>query len=45
MTASIGVSVFPKDGNNVKDLVQKADQALYNAKEERDNYAIFEGSL
>jgi len=43
VTTSFGVSLFPKDGDNVKVLVRKADQALYVAKEKRDSYALFDG--
>jgi diguanylate cyclase (GGDEF)-like protein len=33
VTASAGVSVFPEDGTQLGDLIGKADQALYEAKE------------
>ncbi|WP_445480379.1 diguanylate cyclase domain-containing protein [Lysinibacillus irui] len=42
VTTSIGVSIFPKDGDNVKTLMRKADQALYTAKEKRDSYALYD---
>ncbi len=32
ISGSIGVAVYPKDGDNYNDLFQKADVALYNAK-------------
>ena len=32
MTVSIGISAFPLDAQNKKNLVEKADQALYQAK-------------
>jgi len=32
MSASIGVSIFPEDGNNVDSLITAADTALYEAK-------------
>jgi diguanylate cyclase (GGDEF)-like protein/PAS domain S-box-containing protein len=32
VTASIGVSVFPGDGQNVETLIRKADTAMYHAK-------------
>ncbi len=32
ISGSIGVAVYPKDGDNYNDLFQKADIALYNAK-------------
>ncbi|MCK5014405.1 MAG: sensor domain-containing diguanylate cyclase [Candidatus Omnitrophica bacterium] len=37
ITVSIGVAVFPKDAQNPKELIHKADQALYRAKEEGRN--------
>ncbi len=37
VTTSIGVSMFPIDGDNVEDLLKKADQAMYWAKEEGRN--------
>jgi len=37
ITASIGVAIFPKDAQNPKELVHKADLALYRAKEEGRN--------
>jgi len=37
ITASIGVAIFPKDAQNTKELVHKADLALYQAKEEGRN--------
>lgn len=32
VTISIGVSFYPDDGNNLDDLIAKADEALYEAK-------------
>ncbi len=37
VTISIGVAMFPKDAQNAKELIHKADQALYRAKEEGRN--------
>lgn len=38
MTASIGLAVFPKDGDNPDLLLSSADSAMYRAKAEgRDN--------
>ncbi len=33
VTASIGISLFPKDGDDPGALVKKADQAMYSAKQ------------
>ncbi len=43
VTVSIGVSVYPKDGTHLKDLLQKADLSLYHVKKSgRDHYRIYE---
>ncbi len=42
VTASVGISLFPFDGEDTDTLVKHADIALYRAKEEgRDNYKIY----
>ena len=41
-TCSIGISVFPADGDNVEDLMRCADTALYRAKEAgKNNYQFY----
>ena len=37
LTASVGISVFPDSADNVDDLIQKADEAMYRAKQEGRN--------
>lgn len=37
VTPSIGISLFPQDGDNVGDLIKNADAAMYHAKESRRN--------
>lgn len=45
-STSIGISVFPRDARDPRDLLKCADLALYYAKAQgRDRYAYFDGSL
>ena len=41
VTISIGYAVFPDDGTTREELVQKADQALYRAKESGRNCVVY----
>ena len=42
LTASIGVAVYPNDGNTPSELLRKADSAMYHSKEEgRNTYSYF----
>ena len=44
--ASIGISVFPSDGNKLDDLIKRADSAMYNAKEEgKNDYRFFTSDM
>ena len=44
--ASIGVAVFPDDGQKVEDLIMKADSAMYKAKNEGGSrFAFFDDNL
>jgi diguanylate cyclase (GGDEF)-like protein len=38
--ASIGISIFPKDGSTVEALVKSADEAMYRAKRTKSQYAF-----
>ncbi|MBM7614846.1 diguanylate cyclase [Alkaliphilus hydrothermalis] len=40
LTLSCGVAAFPEDGDTKELLIQKADQALYNAKERGRNQTV-----
>ena len=44
MTASIGISMFPKDGDTAEMLIKHADAAMYAAKAAgKDRYAFAGG--
>ncbi|MEE4246300.1 MAG: EAL domain-containing protein [Kangiellaceae bacterium] len=45
-TMSIGVCVYPTDGNDVEELMKAADAAMYKAKEVgRNTYAFYESRM
>lgn len=41
LTLSIGISIFPDDGDTVKDLIQKADYVMYKSKKNNRNSYTF----
>jgi len=42
VNASMGVSMFPRDGNDIEALVQHADHAMYAAKKSGRNTYSFD---
>jgi diguanylate cyclase (GGDEF)-like protein/PAS domain S-box-containing protein len=46
VSVSIGISVFPDDGQDAETLIQCADAAMYHAKESgRNNYKVFKPDM
>ncbi len=46
VTTSIGISVYPADGQDAETLIKNADTAMYHAKEKgRNNYQFFSSSM
>lgn len=41
LSSSIGIAVYPKDGRNLADLTSHADQALGEAKADRNTYRFY----
>ncbi len=46
VTTSIGISIYPGDGEDVETLIKNADTAMYHAKEKgRNNYQFFKNEM
>jgi len=45
-SASIGISIFPENGNNPTDLLRAADMAMYHSKEKgKGSYAFYQPDM
>lgn len=46
ITASIGISIYPDDDNDLDNLIKKADIAMYSAKRQGNNtYKFYDGKM
>ena len=46
ISASIGITIFPRDASNAGDLLRNADQAMYRSKERgRNRFTYFKSSM
>lgn len=46
VTASIGIAIYPDDGNDIEGLLKNADSAMYYAKEQgRNNFQMYSRSM
>jgi diguanylate cyclase (GGDEF)-like protein/PAS domain S-box-containing protein len=46
VNASIGISIYPEDGEDAETLIKNADMAMYNAKEDgRNNFKFFKPEM
>lgn len=45
ISASIGISIFPADGEDPSTLIKNADVAMYRAKENRNSYEMYSPAM
>lgn len=41
VTASIGIAIFPRDGQSLEALLRASDIAMYRAKKQKDSYTFY----
>ena len=42
VSVSIGISIYPDDGSNLEELIKQADYAMYEAKEQKNDYTFYQ---
>ncbi|KQX56600.1 hypothetical protein ASD40_04160 [Paenibacillus sp. Root444D2] len=45
ITASIGISIYPLNGEDSETLIKQADSAMYRAKEQSNNYQLYTSNM
>lgn len=45
VTTSIGISIYPLDGENSETLIKNADSAMYRAKENGNTYQLYTSKM
>ncbi|OUS14041.1 hypothetical protein A9Q89_00780 [Gammaproteobacteria bacterium 53_120_T64] len=45
VTASVGISIYPEDGEDVNALLKHADLAMFSAKKSRNNYSFYQQGM
>ena len=45
VTASVGISIYPDDGDDVNALLKHADLAMFSAKKSRNNYSFYQQGM
>ncbi|OUS09185.1 hypothetical protein A9Q90_04220 [Gammaproteobacteria bacterium 54_18_T64] len=45
VTASVGISIYPDDGEDVNALLKHADLAMFSAKKSRNNYSFYQQGM